>query len=271
MVGGGIGAVGSVRLPGRIEGSGPLEPVEAVPAALPDVLRRPGVVEFGVVVAALAEPVGLRALGPLLLAGPRAAGPRPGNCSGSQASSGGSSAGGRSPAGGGGGVKLTGRRSRSPTAAASRSAVMAWAAPSKPSCRSRASRLPQWRQKASWREERATVGSGKVMGGSFIPLASGADTGAGWQTHRPGTGATLIRAYPARLCRRGRARIAAARFARLIARARGKRRTHLACRLNRGRSAPGRRGRDAVHGFRFPRTHHITGFPASDQKQRNIT
>ena len=40
------------------------------------------------------------------------------------------------------------------------------------------------------------------------------------------------------------ARIAAARLARLIARAR--RRTHLACRLNRGRSAPGRHGREAV-------------------------
>ena len=45
-------------------------------------------------------------------------------------------------------------------------------------------------------------------------------------------------------CARAGARIAAARFARLIARAR--RRTHLACRLNRGRSAPGRHGREAV-------------------------
>ena len=45
-------------------------------------------------------------------------------------------------------------------------------------------------------------------------------------------------------CARAGARIAAARFARLIARAR--RRTHLACRLNRGRSAPDRHGREAV-------------------------
>ncbi len=44
---------------------------------------------------------------------------------------------------------------------------------------------------------------------------------------------------------RGRA-IAPARFARLIARARGRRRAHLVCRLNRGRSAPGRRGREAA-------------------------
>jgi len=51
---------------------------------------------------------------------------------------------------------------------------------------------------------------------------------------------------------------APARFARLIARMRGRHRTHFACRLNRGRSAPGRRGRDAVHGRRFPWTHHST-------------
>ena len=66
-----------------------------------------------------------------------------------------------------------------------------------------------------------------------------------------------------RLCRRGRA-LAPARLARLIARmrlrARGKRRAQLACRQNRGRSAPGRRGRDAVHGCRFPWTHHSTLF-----------
>ena len=39
---------------------------------------------------------------------------------------------------------------------------------------------------------------------------------------------------------------APARFARLIARARGRHRAHFACRLNRGRSAPGRRRRDAA-------------------------
>ena len=53
-------------------------------------------------------------------------------------------------------------------------------------------------------------------------------------------------------CGRGRV------LARLIARARGRHRAHFACRLNRGRSAPDRRGRDAVHGHRFPRTHHST-------------
>ena len=58
-------------------------------------------------------------------------------------------------------------------------------------------------------------------------------------------------------CGRGRV-LAPARFARLIARVRGRRRTHFACRPNRGRSAPGRRGRDAVHGCRFPRTNHST-------------
>ena len=71
---------------------------------------------------------------------------------------------------------------------------------------------------------------------------------------RPGIGDPLSRAF---VCRRGRVS-APARFVRLIARARGKRRTHLARRLNRGRSAPDRRGRDAAHGFRFPRTHHST-------------
>ena len=48
----------------------------------------------------------------------------------------------------------------------------------------------------------------------------------------------------ARACAGGGGRIAPARLARLIARAR--RRTHFACRLNRGRSAPGRRGREAA-------------------------
>ena len=57
----------------------------------------------------------------------------------------------------------------------------------------------------------------------------------------------------------GRGRVSApARFARLIARARGRHRAHFACRLNRGRSAPGRCGRAAVHGVRFPWTHHST-------------
>ena len=46
----------------------------------------------------------------------------------------------------------------------------------------------------------------------------------------------------ARLCRRGRV-LAPARFARLIARAPGRHGTHFTCRLNRGRSAPGRHGR----------------------------
>ncbi len=50
----------------------------------------------------------------------------------------------------------------------------------------------------------------------------------------------------ARACARLGARIAAARFARLIARARGRCRTHFACRLNRGRSAPDRHGREAA-------------------------
>ncbi len=50
----------------------------------------------------------------------------------------------------------------------------------------------------------------------------------------------------ARACAGGGGRIAPARLVRLIARARGRHRTHLACRLNRGRSAPGRRGREAV-------------------------
>ena len=71
---------------------------------------------------------------------------------------------------------------------------------------------------------------------------------------RPGGRDPLPRAFA---CGRGRA-LAPARFARLIARTRGKHRTHLTCRLNRGRSAPGRHGRDAVHGCRFPRTHHST-------------
>ena len=60
---------------------------------------------------------------------------------------------------------------------------------------------------------------------------------------RTGIGATLLsRAFA---CGRGRVS-APARFARLIARARGGRRTHFACRLKRGRSAPGRRGREAA-------------------------
>ncbi len=48
----------------------------------------------------------------------------------------------------------------------------------------------------------------------------------------------------ARACARLGARLASARLVRLIARAR--RRTHFACRLNRGRSAPGRHGRETV-------------------------
>ncbi len=57
---------------------------------------------------------------------------------------------------------------------------------------------------------------------------------------------TLFRAYPAPARAGGGGRIAAARLARLIARARDKHKTHFACRLNRGRSAPDRRGREAV-------------------------
>ena len=60
-----------------------------------------------------------------------------------------------------------------------------------------------------------------------------------WQRRDPDS-----RVSCAGACARAGARIAAARFARLIARAR--RRTHLACRLNRGRSAPDRHGREAV-------------------------
>ena len=69
----------------------------------------------------------------------------------------------------------------------------------------------------------------------------------------------------------GRGRVSApARFARLIARTRGRHRTHLTCRLNRGRSAPGRRGREAVHGCRFPRTHNST-LSENAILKRNIT
>ena len=84
-------------------------------------------------------------------------------------------------------------------------------------------------------------------GGSFVRLVFIRRSG-------PSGSDPLSRAFA---CGRGRVS-APARFARLIARARGGRRTHLACRLNRGRSAPGRRGRDAVHGRRFPWTHHST-------------
>ena len=94
-----------------------------------------------------------------------------------------------------------------------------------------------WRQQASRREDREAVGSGKVMGLLLHSVSVR-------RPCRPGIGATLFRAYPARACAGGGARIAAARLVRLIARAR--RRTHFACRLNRGRSAPGRRGREAA-------------------------
>ena len=65
---------------------------------------------------------------------------------------------------------------------------------------------------------------------------------------------------------RGRGRpFAPARFARLIARARGKRRAHLSRRQNRGRPAcaPARAG-GGPRGFRLFRTHPITGFPGPD-------
>ena len=52
---------------GRVEGAGPLQPVEAVLRPALDGLRRPAVVEFGAVVAALVEPVGFRALGPVVV------------------------------------------------------------------------------------------------------------------------------------------------------------------------------------------------------------
>ena len=88
-------------------------------------------------------------------------------------------------------------------------------------------------------------------------------------------GGTLYRAYPARGRLRAGGRFAPARFARLIARprprARGRLGAHLACRSNRGRSAPDRRGREAVHGCRFPRTHPITGFPGPVPEEGNIT
>ena len=65
---------------------------------------------------------------------------------------------------------------------------------------------------------------------------------------RSGIGDPLPRAFA---CGRGRVS-APARFARLIARTRGGRRTHFACRLNRGRSAPDQRGRDAAcHGMSY--------------------
>ncbi len=89
----------------------------------------------------------------------------------------------------------------------------------------------------SGRVERERVGSGKVMGLLLHSVSVR-------RPCRPGIGATLFRASPARACAGGGARIAAARLARLIARAR--RRTHFTCRLNRGRSAPGRHGREAA-------------------------
>ena len=63
----------------------------------------------------------------------------------------------------------------------------------------------------------------------------------------------------ARACAGAGARFAAARFARLIARTRGRQRAHLACRLDRGRSAcaPARAG-GGPRGLRLPRTHHST-------------
>ena len=104
-------------------------------------------------------------------------------------------------------------------------------------------RLSRRRRKASCREERARVGSRKGMGAApSFRLASGADTGAGCRQSAPDRSDPLSRAFA---CGRGRVS-APARFAHLIARARGRHRTHLACRLNRGRSAPGRRGREAA-------------------------
>ena len=62
-----------------------------------------------------------------------------------------------------------------------------------------------------------------------------------WQRRDP-----VSRVSCAGACAGGGARIAAARLARLIARARGRHRTHFACRLNRGRSAPDRHAREAA-------------------------
>ena len=76
--------------------------------------------------------------------------------------------------------------------------------------------------------------------------------GRGWRTARPGGRRPCF----ARIaCGCGRAS-APAQFARLTARVR--QRAHFACALNRGRSAPGRHGREAARGCPFPRTHHTT-------------
>ena len=75
---------------------------------------------------------------------------------------------------------------------------------------------------------------------------------------RPACGGSLFRVYRVR----ARARPSApARFARLIARA--SQRAHFTCASNRGRSAPGRHGREAVRGRCFLRTHSSTDYPRS--------
>ena len=99
-------------------------------------------------------------------------------------------------------------------------------------------------------EGRVDDGHGR---GSFVPARVRRGRRRGFANRPPRLWSDpLPRAFA---CGRGRA-LAPARFARLIARARGRQRTHLACLPNRGRSAPGRCGRDAVHGCRFPRTNH---------------
>ena len=80
----GIGAAVPAFVPGAalldgVEGVGaaaPLFPFEPVAPAPLDLLRRPGVVDPGVAVAALAEPVMFGAVGPVVVAGLLAAGPR---------------------------------------------------------------------------------------------------------------------------------------------------------------------------------------------------
>ncbi len=167
---------GEIAVSGRIEGAGPLEPVEAVLPALFDVLRRPGGVEFGVVVAA---------------------------------------------------------------SAALPDAV-------------------QWRQKASWRVERATVGS--MIGMAAPSFRFGSTTMPSRQ------GATLIRAYPARAPAPARARhcAGAVRAPDCACARRAQDAPRLSAESGSFRTGPARAGSGS--GCRLPRTHHITDFPALDQK-----
>ena len=135
---------------GRVVAAAPLLPIEAVLPAPLDLLRGPGVVDFGVAVAALVEPVVLGAVRPVVVdhrlrgrAGRRRATGRPRRSP---------PAGRRRAADRPGAVravsKLTGRRIRSSTAAASLRATSSCAAPSKPSCVSISSRLSRCRSSA---------------------------------------------------------------------------------------------------------------------------